>query len=240
MLKNELETKIVRVNWDFILNNFTNEKFWEQTWRIFEYDGLVLELSLMHIDVESGKIVIKIKSRDLEGEMISYQSGYIRLPIGVANRNIEVFNKLLYTAVMESIGYAECGKLIRTSDRYNELFEVDCRAKEELKDIAKKQLDEFGITEGYLRDAYITAYVDENEPWLRTKFLTQSKYISKPSWYLMASIVFGTSENQDEIRDNINQGEDIISTLEKDIEEFKENLENGNWVVDMENLLPEI
>ena len=47
----QLSNKIVKFDFNFILDNYLNKKLWGKKWTIFEYDKMTVTLELYRIDI---------------------------------------------------------------------------------------------------------------------------------------------------------------------------------------------
>ena len=60
-MKNELSTKLYKLDFKELVNNATNKAYWNKKWEIFNYDGMSVEFFLESINIVHNKLNGKIR-----------------------------------------------------------------------------------------------------------------------------------------------------------------------------------
>lgn len=146
----ELSTKVVKVNFKDIIDNCLDKEYWEKKWLIFEYDNYQIRLYIAYIIVVAQKIELRVELKKEDSHLTHNQNYY--LPLNQYNQS--VFCNSLLRAVHEAIVSAE-RSLGRSSDRYQELVDLDTEIEAERKKELAEYLDEIGVKELDVRETYI-------------------------------------------------------------------------------------
>ena len=63
-MTHEVSTHVVKIDLVDILDNVLNQRYWDRKWCIFDYNGVVINISLQSIDIEYNKVSLRIEVLD--------------------------------------------------------------------------------------------------------------------------------------------------------------------------------
>jgi hypothetical protein len=151
---NQISTKIIRLDLNFILDNCFRPGLWDKVWNIFSYNGYKITFELQSIDTKNKQVNYTLR---LYSENKSY---YLSSIMGNANfqkehRNLEVIQKGINGKVLRWLIEGEEKNLIKRKSAYIEAKEYEDSLADLVEEKAKDLLDELGISHSDIRDAYI-------------------------------------------------------------------------------------
>lgn len=182
-MTNELSTMLYRINFRYILDHFLDQALWKKSWRIYEYDGCILEMRLSEISITDDKLRLTIKRPQ------SYGSHSLSLPLAKEHFNETVFYKMLFSNMLDALHGAEYWDITKTA-AYEAASQTEDDVHDANKQKAEDYLDSLDIEDRAIRKAYIDAYVDENSVSLTSKVILQLRYLIHSSRYLMLAYQF--------------------------------------------------
>jgi len=212
-MKNEIALKVYEVNYDFIVKNYLSPTLWEKTWTLFVYKDIVLTLNIDHICVKPRKICFAVRIRQDE------YSTYTNIWYSVDESNFKILKKQINGAIENLMTNLEKNQIYKEQG-YKDIEKARSNERETLEDIAKEFLDENGVTNEDIRDAYIDRYVDKNEKtWTYlSNYVDGRHYRSMPDMWL---VYYKATENNEKYQSllNILSNELNFYELLKDIRE---------------------
>lgn len=160
-MNNDLSTKIVRLDLDFILDNCFKPALWDKEWTIFKYDGYRITIGISNIDVRRKQVSCAIKLYK-EGEHHDWaaQSDSYEINFQKEHRNLEVIQKGLNGRIFRWLLEWEERHLIQETVAYQEAEAFQEKLESRAKEMAEAYLDEKGIEDDEIREAYIERMID--------------------------------------------------------------------------------
>ena len=204
----EISTKVVKLDIDLILKNFNKPEFWKKEWLIYKSDLIEIYAKLTSINLDNNTISMAVytkkewyKCKKLKKEVYIFSwwtRNTITIPIEHQDYSKEKFSHDLINSCLKIIGRIE-KEMIEHYSEYDiaEHLERDYRNK--LEDIANDFLDDHGVTNDEIREAYIDYYIDKCEiPKYTTEVISNFEYTIIPYEFLMMIAFFGDEEKYKE------------------------------------------
>ncbi|MCR0266193.1 hypothetical protein MKC73_20085 [[Clostridium] innocuum] len=230
--------KIWKMDYSFIIENYLNPALWQKTWTLFEYKDFVITIRLTKIETENMRIVFHLNLRDNgrpntwgDQEDVSYS---------LNGSNIKFLIKSINGAIFRMISYHERHHVLEDLPVYTEAKQQGKREIEKLTALASEFLDDEGVTNKDVREAYIDKYVDDNKQNDEYIYRLRSAY----EYHLLADfyLVFAESINDDAkyqtVMDRLEENE--IENVLKEINQYKTYIETDDYQEEMKGLLEEI
>lgn len=238
----EVSTKIFKFDIDFILKNYLDQRLWNKTWTIFEYDGLKLSMRLTKIDLQDRNIYYEIVGTNDKYNTRMFL-WYSKIPIDLQEENKQQYIKSFHRTCFEAISSLEWYAIF-FSDAYIMALKNEDEYNDTLKDIANEFLDKNDVTNKAIRDAYIDAYVSDNSIKSYTSAVAESQRDFRYSrYFLTLSLYFGRDDLYEKYNDTLKQKgkgtTELRSAMMKCVN-FKKKLENGDLREEMESSLEDI
>ena len=223
--------KIYNVDYDFLISNYLNKELWKKSWNLFVYKDNVFTLNMYAIYTKDDSIMFEIRYNKLQysTEQIFY---YLK------NTTIKVLKQQINGAIfrlMEQYDEQRC----RSTQGYKDICDMYDEEQDELTEIAKQYLDECGITQGDIRDAYIDRYVSDNTRCNvhKRNYLDGHKYEQLTDMFIVFTKATNDENRYNNVIKKINNVE-RIKQIENDIKEFKKYFDTDEYKDEMtDNLL---
>lgn len=248
-MKNKLPAiKVYDIDYSFIIKNYLNPEMWQKTWTLFQYKTWVITLRIDYIWCRSEKIhfLIKIKDNSPENEYKygdyydtdkDYSAG-VDYSLKIDNIQFlkrEIINKSFY--IIEKLEE----EAIMATREYANLIESYSDEKNKLTKIAEDFLDDNGVNNEDIRNAYIDSYVCNNTKLdlMQEKLKREMLYTIFPDLYLM----FANATEDDKIVQKWEEtlaGNNNIEELRTEILEYLEYMQSEDFEDDMNSNLEEI
>ena len=216
--------KLYKLDLQFIADNCLNKKLWGKKWRIFEYDKITVDLALDSIDIANNKIRLSItvntKDRGKYQSTSFFNRGDVTIPLDKGQQNMENALRQVVGAIGSNVIAYERAIASRYVG-YERASEYDNMVDEEAGRRAESILDEEGITNDEIREAYIESCKDKVNSCRASDFLSESKYIVRPHYYLMLAAYFYPG-NDKKYQDALRKTNTNIDT--EKYSEYKENM----------------
>lgn len=223
--------KQYNIDYSFIVSNYLNKELWKKSWNLFVYKDNVFKLSLYLINTQQDYITFEITYNKLAyaTETISYY---------VNNTTIKVLKQQINGAIFRLMErYDE--QLCRNTKGYQDICNMYNDECDELREIAESYLNECGVTQGDIRDAYIDRYVSDNTRCdvHKSNYLYGHKYEQLTDMFIVFTKITDDKNRYNMIVERINDM-DYIKKIENDIKEFKDYFETDEYKEEMnDNLL---
>ena len=237
-----LSLKVCDVDYSFIIKNYLDEKLWDKEWTIFIYKNFQIILRLYSIDVRQKTIWFEVEIQDGNKENKSYwtKSRKDIFKYFLSTENINILKQSLNLTIFCLMQTLEEEAYIKYTEDYYKLETMRSEESEKLEEIANDFLDNEGVTNEEIREAYIGYYVDKNE----NVYLLIDDYLNKMKYRMITDfyIVFLQAINDKErikIIENKISSEELEKTFEK-IKEYEEYIETEEFKEEMEQNLEEI
>lgn len=237
-----LALKAYDVDYSFIIKNYLDEKLWEKEWTIFTYKRYEITLKLESINVQTKAIWFEVTIKDNNEENKSYWSKSFNdiFKYNLSMDSVDMLKKILNHTIFCLMQKLEQEAYIEYTDRYCKLKEMQDEEQEKLLTIAEGFLDNEGVENSEIREAYIGYYVDRNKKVyeLIGAYASDMKYKMITDFYVAFLKATDDTDRLEIIRQKIGQSK-LNETLEK-IEEYKEYMETEDFEEEMRDNLEEV
>lgn len=248
-MKNKLPAiKVYDIDYSFIIKNYLNPEMWQKTWTLFQYKTFVVTLQIDYINCAEEKICFKVTLKDNSTEnLYNYEWGrntdkksnytaYYSLKINDINFLKREINSRVF----------DC---ITALEKYNILASEECKEleceysdeKELLKEIAERFLDENGVSNEDIRDAYIDTYVNNNSKLdiYKSRLIDTLKYQTFSDLYLVYANATGDEKVIKKWEEILNENNNL-GELKDEIKEYLEYMNTEEFEEDNASCLEEI
>lgn len=156
--------KIYKIDYSFLMKNYLNPELWKKEWTLFQYKNFRVTLQIYSIKTQEEKICFDISVYKYEPESENINNKYHSIiECSLKIEDLTFLKRQINSCVFNNIIGLERCYYIQKDDEYDRLTELVHEERYRLKCYANEFLDEVGITSDNCREAYIDAYVDENE-----------------------------------------------------------------------------
>lgn len=226
-MKNEVALKVYEVNYDFIVKNYLSPELWEKTWTLFVYKDIMVTLNIESITVKPRKICFNVRIRQDEYTTCTY------VYYSIDESNFKILKKQINGAIENLMTSLEKNHIYKEQG-YKDIEKARDNERETLEDIAKEFLDENGVTNEDIRDAYIDGYVDKNEKtWTYlSNYVDGRHYRCMPDMWL---VYYKATENNEQYQSllNILSNElnfyKLLENIKEEISIFKDGYDEDSY-----------
>nr|DAQ65703.1 MAG TPA: hypothetical protein [Caudoviricetes sp.] len=241
-MSKSLMLKVYDVDYSFIIKNYLDEKLWEKEWTIFIYKKFQTILRLHSIDVKSKTIRFEVTINDNNEENKSYwaKSVHDTFIYNLSIENMNILKKKLNSTILKLIHSLEINAYIEYEEDYQKLDDLEEEEQRRLTQIAEDFLDDEGVSNSEIRDAYINYYVDKNEEVynFKSRYRSQREYNVLADFYIVFLEASKNKEKLKEIKEHIE--EDRLSEILESIREYEEYMNTDEFEEDMQGNLDSI
>lgn len=234
----ELSSKVVKLDFDYILRNCHLPWFWKKKWSIFQYGQFEIKFALSAIDIEGNKLTYKTELYK-NGDLVNTDR-WNSINMDEANRNIPVitkgFNGTVYRYLLK--GY-EVGLIGKTS-AYENAKKLQDSKVELARAKAEQKLDNLGIKDKKIRKAYIDrqgSNANTNEHV--DAVIRQYEGTLIPELYLSYALFTDEKEKYAQYCEISNLNEDSLLALSTGIQEQLDKIEQGTMEITLEDEIEE-
>lgn len=202
----------------------------EKIWTLFAFKEYVFTLNLYKIDTKNNKIEFEIKTQGhWYTEYITYD---------VENTSIKILMQQINGAIFRLIERLEDSKIENTLG-YKTIQDAIESERETLREIAEEYLDDNGVTNKNIRDAYIDKYVDDNETSYQKMSIYKDsmKYTILTELYLVYCEVTKDTKRKQTILKANDDSYVKIAVIKSEIEDFMKELESEDYRDSMSYML---
>jgi len=166
-MKNKLSTVLTRIDLKELLNHYTDRALWGKKWTIYDYGDITVTAELSSIDIRSNEIKLIIgvrykgRKRECKHSAVPYDWNYMGVPIDHSEYTQEAFERKLYGVAKDTLAYIESSHIRQLPD-YVDADKYRGERIKNLEEEAKAWLDDKGVTNKSIREAYIDAFVEAN------------------------------------------------------------------------------
>lgn len=220
----EVSTLVYKINFKFIIHNFNNPKVWKSSWTVYDYNGVKVKLSVDSINVRQNNLCLMLTGTTSDGDT---EYNFIWLPLSKDHYNETVFNNMTFNALIELIRRLERQSIYK-SQAYKSAKRFDADLREAREQIAYDFLDENGVTNDAIRDAYVRDVLHQFDATEQQNMVVQKlQYKLATKNYLMACVLYDKQDKYEEIASIAGEKDpeellrelfDVINTL--DIEDM--------------------
>lgn len=243
---NKLPTiKVYDIDYDFIIKNYLDPTMWQKIWTLFAYKTFVVTLKIDTISCQNEKISFRIEVKDNSDRDYGYEWGgrctdkcssdtvYYSLKIDDISFLKAAINSEIIKIIEELESYA-----IIALDGYNDIKSLYEDEERLLTQIANDFLDDEGVMNDDIRDAYIDTYVSNNTKLdgQLSRFVNNLKYSIFADFYL----IFANATGDKKIINRVNEYTSKIPNIDiikKEIEEYEEYMESDEFQEEMQDCL---
>lgn len=223
--------KQYNIDYDFLISNYLNKELWKKKWNLFVYKDNVFTLSLYNIYTQSDSIVFEIKYNKLQytSQTITYYLNNTTLQVLKQQINGAIFR------LMESYD----NELCRKTKGYKDICDMYDDEYDALKEVAEEYLDDCGVTNEDIRDAYIDRYISDNQRCdiHKQNYLYGHRYQQLTDMFLVFTKITNDTNRYRTIVEAINDGA-YIKKIETQLNEFKEYFGTDEYTEEMtDNLI---
>ena len=235
-MKNEVSTKLFKLNFKELVDNATNKAYWTKKWEIFSYDNMSVEFYLESISIVQNKLYGRVKLNGGKFETWRKIESTITIPLQEDNFNKIALEKELVGKINSIFLEQGCTDLKQT-EKYRMLEDLESEFKDRLKEIAENFLDENNIDNDTIRDVYIDDYISNNEKDYTTGYLNENqnnKYVSHRATF---AYIMGFNDKAESIIEMSNEVD--CEWILEDAEELRFQLEEndlGEFVGKLEDI----
>jgi len=225
----QLSNKIVKFDFNFILDNYLNKKLWGKKWTIFEYDKMTVTLELYRINIIKSRvdIILRFNHDDISFCYVRGDSGWDTISFSFApeHRNVKVFENRLFGEVIGGLSVLESLEFIQESPEYNAALRLEEENKEELKKEAEAYLDILGFTEEDVRRPFINEYINDNKENYTSAVYQKLEYTMLTEYYLMYSLFANRQDKYDELIDTLKDkgyfSQKVVDKVNNEVDDFE-------------------
>ena len=230
--------KVWKMDYSFIIKNYLNPALWQKTWTLFEYKDFVITIKLTKIETENMRIVFRLNLRDNsrpntwgDQEDVSYS---------LKGSSIKFLIKNINGAIFRMISYHERNHVLEDLPVYIDAKQQGDIEIEKLTVLASEFLDDEGVTNEEIREAYIDKYVDDNKQ--NDKYIQRLRsayeYHLLTDFYLVFAESIGDDAKYQTVMDKLEENE--IENVLKEINQYKTYIETDDYQEEMKGLLEAI
>lgn len=219
---NKLTTIMYKLDYDYIFKNFLKKELWEKEWCLFEHDDLKIIAKLSNIDIERKKVSMKIY---MEDNYWTYSFAYFYYD--EAHYNQKCFQNSINDSVISVIKEYENFKIYKT-DEYKNAEIAESEQRDELRSLAEDFLDNNGISNDVVRDAYIDAFISENQRYLTLDVIREYRFKKTTNMYVLYASYINDDELFEKYRPYLDESTNFEEIMEE-IEQVKNDIEEGYY-----------
>ena len=230
--------KTWKMDYSFIIKNYLNPALWQKTWTLFEYKDFVITIKLTIIETENMRIVFRLNLRDNsrpntwgDQEDISYS---------IKCSSIDFLIKGINGAIFRMISYHERNHVFEDLPVYIDAKQQGDIEIEKLTALASEFLDDEGVTNEEIREAYIDKYVDDNKQ--NNEYIQRLRsayeYHLLTDFYLVFAESIGDDTKYQTVMNRLEENE--IENVLKEISQYKTYIETDDYQEEMKDLLEAI
>lgn len=230
--------KIWKMDYSFIIKNYLNPALWQKTWTLFEYKDFVVTIKLAKIETEDMRIIFRLNLRDNsrpntwgDQEDVSYS---------LKGSSIKFLIKSINGAIFRMISYHERNHVLEDLPVYIDAKQQSDIEIEKLTALASEFLDDEGVTNEEIREAYIDKYVDDNkqnDEYIQ-RLRSAYEYHLLTDFYLVFAESIGDDAKYQTVMGRLEENE--IENVLKEISQHKTYIETDDYQEEMKGLLEEI
>lgn len=223
------QLKVYNIDYSWIIKNYLDVSLWDKSWNLFVYKEHQFQLKLNKIYTQTKRIEFQIS-----------KNGYYcteEIVYDITNTSIDILKQQINGAIFRLMRTWEVYLLEQTKE-YHELQNAREEEQDRLREIAENFLDNEGVTNEDIRDAYIDRYVDNNETMYMkiNDYLSNATYTLHPDLFITFCKITKDDSRLHTVMANI--GDRLtIKQIMSEVNEFMKNLETDEYREEMENEL---
>lgn len=234
--------KIYKMDWNFLIQNYLDQKLWSKDWTLFEYKGFKISISLYNIYTKNEKIYFEITLTHKEPDSNFITTKTKQIDYSLKIDEVKFLKKKINSAIWELLVQAECDWYIKYEEEWDKLDDMKEEERERLTAIAEEFLDDHDVTNENIREAYIEAYVDEYERTyqLLRDYEESRRYNALPDLFLvwLDSLEEDDKAKRQTLKEKL--GSEKLEKVRQEISEYQKYMETSEWEEDMKSNLEEV
>ena len=165
-MKNKLSTVLTRIDLKDLLSHYTDKALWGKKWTVYDYGNIEVTAELYSIDIYCNEIKLKVAVHykgklNLGWGCNRSDWNWMSVPINHCEYTQEAFERKLYGVAKETLSSIEA-RSIRFLPDYEAADNYRDEKIGKLKEEAKAWLNDKGVANESIREAYTDAFVDAN------------------------------------------------------------------------------
>ena len=162
-MENKLSTVLTRIDLKDLLEHYTDRALWGKKWTIYDYGDITVTAELYAIDIRCDEIrlAINVHYKGKRKGYIKYSWSTMAIPIDHCEYTQEAFERKLYGVAKEILSYVEKNYIMALPD-YRAADDYRDEKKERLEKEAEAWLDDKGVNNETIREAYTEAFIYAN------------------------------------------------------------------------------
>lgn len=229
--------KVYDIDYSFLIKNYLNQELWHKEWDLLCYKQYRFTIALDSIDCQDDTITFKIRlyGADYYWSCVSYSVIY-----HYNNTSIKILKQQIAGAMIDCIKSTEEYSLKNTSE-YEKIVECAELEEQKLREIAEQKLDNEGISNEEIRDAYIDTFVSKNSTtdFKKSRYLARMQYKYYSDLYLIVCKSLPDCTRSGEIMDALKSVGNIDDLLQE-VDSFMKKMETEEYVDEMTYVLEAI
>lgn len=232
------QIKTYEIDYQFIIDNYTDPKLWDKVWNLFIFRNYVYTLTLSSIDVKKYEINFEIR---LESDLDIYNHNKSTIiKHNLKNSTIEILKKQINGAMFTLAEWLE-KEVIQNSSEYQEIENSRYNERQYLEDIANEFLDDNGVTNDDIREVYVDYYVDNNETiYERLSDLENEMRYNHLTNLFLILVECSNDESRKELVIKNQNNEEKIQQIINEVDEYMQYVETEEWSDEMRYKLEDI
>lgn len=232
------QIKTYEIDYQFIIDNYTDPKLWDKVWNLFIFKNYVYTLTLSSIDVKKYEISFEMR---LENDLDFYNHNKSTIiKHNLKNSTIEILKKQINGAMFTLAEWLE-KEVIQNSSEYQEIENYKYNERQYLEDIANEFLDDNGVTNSDIREVYIDYYVDKNETiYEQLNNLESSMKYNYLTDLFLILVECSHDESRKELVIKNQNNEENIQLIISEVDEYMQYAETEEWSNEMRDELEAI
>lgn len=232
------QIKTYEIDYQFIIDNYTDPKLWDKVWNLFIFKNYVYTLTLSSIDVKKYEISFEMR---LESDLDFYNHNKSTIiKHNLKNSTIEILKKQINGSMFTLAEWLE-KEVIQNSSEYQEIENSKYNERQYLEDIANEFLDDNGVTNNDIREVYIDYYVDNNETiYEQLNNLESSMKYNYLTDLFLILVKCSNDESRKELAIKNQNNEENIQRIINEVDEYMQYIETEEWSDEMRDKLEAI
>lgn len=215
--------KVWKIDWEFIISNYLDKSLWNKKWHLFQYKDIIIDIWLYKIDCENDTVSFKVSTNK------SSYWVYETVEYNIKNTSIKILQQQINGAMWRLIKSYE-DDLIRDTDGYKQITSYRSEEEDRLREIANKFLDDNGVTNSDIRDAYIDKFVCNNSKLdvMLSNYLSYNRYHHATELMLAFCSATNREDSKKEVLEATKNDLGIAGVM-KEVNEFMETLDSEEY-----------
>lgn len=215
--------KVWKIDWEFIISNYLDKSLWNKKWHLFQYKDIIIDIWLYKIDCENDTVSFKVSTNK------SSYWVYETVEYNIKNTSIKILQQQINGAMWRLIKSYE-DDLIRDTDGYKQITSYRSEEEDRLREIANKFLDDNGVTNSDIRDAYIDKFVCNNSKLdvMLSNYLSYNRYHHATELMLAFCSATNREDSKKEVLEATKNDLGIAGVM-KEVNDFMETLDSEEY-----------